>query len=300
MTKRLLAPSSLINTPPKAPPTPPPDVTDPEELARSTEEDRKRREEEKRQWREEALLDFAGFEGNIARVHFLLKSNELERERYAAEKERIVETARSVRENNASLHLQLQTAQQTLATRKTYDQLADRITSNRALKPRDEQQRTIEKLQAEIAELEQESQEYAKTWGERREQFGKIVDEGRQLLRLIRDEKEEAERHEDLDAMDEEDQGAGSQKIEASRSDTPNPAEGQDPLKSSEPGTGNLLPSSVSRNPRAPSPQPPEVEAHVSTTDTQMADAGNAERHPTQEEEGEVEEGEEREKMDTS
>jgi hypothetical protein len=59
-------------------------------------------------------------------------------------------------------------------------------------------------LSGEIAELEMEAAEYKRTWAERREQFGRIVGEGRQMLRLIKDEKEEAERKEGMDGGEEE------------------------------------------------------------------------------------------------
>ena len=55
--------------------------------------------------------------------------------------------------------------------------------------------------------LEEESRDYARTWAERREQFGKIKKEAEHLQRIIRDEKEEAERKEGMEgaAMDGED-----------------------------------------------------------------------------------------------
>jgi hypothetical protein len=67
------------------------------------------------------------------------------------------------------------------------------------LRPREEQEAQLEKLSGEIAELEHESAEYKRTWAERRLQFGRIVDEGRQMLAMIKDEKEEAERKEGME-----------------------------------------------------------------------------------------------------
>lgn len=144
------------------------------------------------------------------RVQFLLNSNERERHRYAEEKTRIQETAQAVRENNAQLHEQLKEAQRVLEVRKGYDKLAEKITNNRALRPRADQHIALEKLNAEIAELETEREEYSKTWAERREQFGRIVEEGMQMLRLIRDEKEEAERQEGMEDVEEGEEGEGS------------------------------------------------------------------------------------------
>jgi hypothetical protein len=125
----------------------------------------------------------------------------------------------------------LEEAQRTLAIRKSYDELAEKITSNRLLRPREDQNANLEKLNVEIAELEKESKEYAQTWAERREQFGKIVEEGMQLRRLIRDEKEEVERREGMEREDGEDGEGGTQRGDASNAGTPRPdAGGATPL----------------------------------------------------------------------
>lgn len=131
-------------------------------------------------------------------MQFLLESNEKERRRYAEEKIRIEEATQSVRQNTVELRVRLEEAQNQLTLRKTYDELTEKITSNRLLRPREDQWANLEKLQAEIARLEAESKEYAQTWAERREQFGRIVEEGTNLRRLIRDEKEEVERREGM------------------------------------------------------------------------------------------------------
>lgn len=153
------------------------------------------------QWKEDTLLDFAQFDSNVIRAQLILNSNEHERRRYAEEKLKIQDTRQAVMENNSTLHDQLAGAQRTLEARKGYDKLTEKITSNRALRTREEQHVQLETLRREIAELQAESQVYARTWAERRDQFGRIVDEGTQLLRLIRDEKEEAERKEGMDDM---------------------------------------------------------------------------------------------------
>ena len=107
--------------------------------------------------------------------------------------------------------MQLEDAQSTLALRKEYDDLAEKITSNRLLRPREDQHANLAKLNAEIADLERESQDYAQTWSERRQQFGRIIEEGMQLRRLIRDEKEEVERREGMEEREdgEDDQRGG-------------------------------------------------------------------------------------------
>ncbi|KAI4247484.1 MAG: hypothetical protein L6R40_001432 [Gallowayella cf. fulva] len=227
ITKRLLAPTSLIAVPPTLPPTPPPDASAADEAAAAYEIQKQQQLESHRQWREDVLLDFAAFESSIVRVQFLLTSNIRERERYAAEKLKIEAAAQAVRDNTAELRVQLEEAQKTLALRKEYDELAEKITSNRLLRPRAEQHANLEKLNEEIAELERESQEYAQTWSERREQFGKIIEEGTQLRRLIRDEKEEVERREGMDGEEDGEEGdAGSQRGRSSGMMTPRPEAG--------------------------------------------------------------------------
>lgn len=196
ISKRLLNTESIIMSQSTLLPSPPPDEDD--TTAAAAEASQQKKLEELRHFREDVALDFAAFECSIARIQFLLTSNEKERERYAAEKHRILSTMQAVRDNTAELRVQLEEAQQLLTLRKSYDELADKIISNRLLKPRQDQKANLQKLQAEIAELENESKEYAKTWAERREQFGRIVEEGMQLRRLIRDEKEEAERKEGM------------------------------------------------------------------------------------------------------
>lgn len=193
--------------------------------------ERQKQLEDRRQFREDALLDFAAFESSIVRIQLLLTSNTKERERYAAEKLKIQVTAQAVRDNTNELRVQLEEAQKTLALRKEYDELAEKITSNRMLRPREDQHANLDKLNAEIAGLEREGQEYAKTWAERRQQFGRIIEEGMQLRRLIRDEKEEVERREGMedsgeDGEDGEDGEAGSVRGRSSGFATPMQTDG--------------------------------------------------------------------------
>jgi hypothetical protein len=149
------------------------------------------------------LLELSLLESTMVRIQMLRRSNALERERYAQSKIKILEAAQEIRSNTTSLHTRLEEAQNTMALRKQYDELTDKITANRMLRPREDQIAQLDKLTGEIAELEQEALDYKSTWAERRDQFGRIVDEGRQMLRLIKDEKEEAERKEGMDGGDE-------------------------------------------------------------------------------------------------
>lgn len=184
-----------------------PDASGADEVAAAYEIEKQKQLEEYDQFRENVLLDFAAFETFVVRIQFLLASNVRERERYASRKLQIQATSQEVRDNTAELRLQLEEARKTLALRKVYDDLAEKITSNRLLRPREDQHANLEKLNAEIAELERESKEYAQTWAERREQFGRIIDEGMHLRRLIRDEKEEVERREGMEKQDDGEDG---------------------------------------------------------------------------------------------
>ncbi|KAI8718851.1 hypothetical protein NCS52_00665100 [Fusarium sp. LHS14.1] len=157
------------------------------------------------QLKEELALDFAAFDSSITRLQFLHDANIRERERYAADQDRILAECQAVRQNNAQLREQLDAAQATLAQRKKFDELAEKITSNRLLRPREDQIANLAKLEEECRELERESETYNETWRERRDQFNRIMEEGMLLRRQIRDEKEEVDRREGMNEDAEED-----------------------------------------------------------------------------------------------
>lgn len=193
------------------------------------------------QMKEDITLDLAAFDSSIARLQFLLTANERERERYAAERERIVTSSQAVRDNTAELRLKLEQARTTLEQRKKFDELADKITSNPSLRPRAEQMSNLKKLEEEIVELEAESKTYGVTWQERRDQFAKIMDESMRLRRLIRDEKEEVERREGMgDEVDTPRPGL------ASGNATPRPESGLLPRSGMESGDTGATPRALS------------------------------------------------------
>lgn len=115
-----------------------------------------------------------------------------------------------MKDNTADLRVQLEEAKNQLALRKEYDELAEKITWDRSLRPRDEQHANLARLNEEIAELEHESQGYAQTWVERRQQFQKIVYEGMEMRRQIRAEKEEVERMEGMEGREDGEEGERS------------------------------------------------------------------------------------------
>ncbi|OQD70153.1 hypothetical protein PENDEC_c026G03497 [Penicillium decumbens] len=301
ISKRLLNPESFVVSPALQTLTPPPEDSDPDATA-AAEAQKQKRLEEWRHFREDVTLDFAAFEGSIARIQFLLTSNEQERQRYADEKLRILETMQSVRENTTELRAQLEEAQRVLAMRKSYDDLAEKITSNRLLKPREDQQANLQKLQVEIADLEKESKDYAETWTERREQFGRIVEEGMQLRRLIRDEKEEVERREGMQEGEDGDEGDIGSKGKASGANSPHPeADSETPSQQSQDESGRLGVDKASGNVRGASPLRQEIttEVKTSTEDTNMDEGEVSEGEGSELEEGE-ELPDDREKMDIS
>ncbi|KAG5931261.1 hypothetical protein E4U53_001861 [Claviceps sorghi] len=148
--------------------------------------------------KEDLTLDFAAFDSSIARLQFLHDANQRERQRYAADQQRILAECQAVRTSNAQLREQLEGARAMLFQRKKFDELAEKITSNRLLRPREDQLANLSKLEEECKELERESETYKGTWKERREQFNRIMEEGMMLRRQIRDEKEEVDRREGM------------------------------------------------------------------------------------------------------
>ncbi len=265
ITKRLNTLHTLTTARARQAPTPPPEPTNGNALANSNSNDddtpapgdssSTAATSDLAQLKEDVTLDFAAFDSSIARLQFLLTANERERERYAAERERIVGASRSVRDNTARLRGQLDEARATLAQRREFDALADAITSNAALRARTEQAANLQKLEDEIAELEAEREAYGVTWHERREQFAKIMEESMRLRRLIRDEKEEVERREGMD--DDEAGGTPRPSGIGSREGTPRLESGLVPKSGVESGDMAGTPRPVSVGGRTPARESP-------------------------------------------
>ncbi|KAK4444297.1 Tho complex subunit 7-domain-containing protein [Podospora aff. communis PSN243] len=262
VTKRLVTLNSLLVSRARQAPTPPPESngTPAEQDANSPTGPGSAFSADLAQLKEDITLDFAAFDSSIARLQFLLTANERERDRYATERERIVAKSQSVRDNTSQLRLQLDQARATLEQRKKFDVLADKITSNPALRPRVEQEANLKKLEEEIADLEAESKTYGVTWHERRDQFAKIMDESMRLRRLIRDEKEEVERREGMDEGEGENEGHTPRPGLASGNATPRPESGLLPKSGTESGeavgTPRPLSTAGGRTPARDSPAP--------------------------------------------
>ncbi|KAI1143325.1 Tho complex subunit 7-domain-containing protein [Hypoxylon sp. FL0543] len=224
LTKRLVAPGAFTN--PSKLPTPPPDSANEQEAGQPLSNP------DTAALKEDIILDFEAFDAQIVRLQFLGTANAQERERYAMDRVHILETMESVREGNARLKAQLEEARATLAQRRKFDELADRITSNRMLRPRAEQAVNLAKLAEECEDLQRESETYGHTWRERREQFERLVEEGKRLRALIADEKEEVERREGMDSDAEDGEAAA----------TPRPESGAVSTHSSKAEGGNATP----------------------------------------------------------
>ncbi|KAH9845854.1 Tho complex subunit 7 [Teratosphaeria destructans] len=181
LSDKLLGPQSLLRYPPAKP------ADDAQPLDPDLESFKRQK------FREEVLLRFSALESSLLRIQLVQSSNQRERERYAAEKAKILETAQAVRDNTLELRTQLAAAQEVLQLRKGYDELAGKILDDKKLKSRDDCQKDIETLEREIADLQQESAEYENTWQLRREQFDRIVVEGENMVKVIKGIKDDVD-----------------------------------------------------------------------------------------------------------
>ncbi|KAI8635498.1 Tho complex subunit 7-domain-containing protein [Xylariaceae sp. FL1651] len=260
LTKRLVAPGAFTN-PSKKLPTPPPESSHADAAADASTSTPTPSSVDITALKEDITLDFAAFDSAIARLQFLATANAAEREHYASARLRILSTMDAVREGNAQLRVQLDGARETLAQRRKFDELADKITSNRMLRTRAEQEVNLAKLAEECEELRRESEAYGDTWRERRAQFERLVDEGRRLRALIRDEQEEVERREGMDSDAEDGEAAPTPgKGIASGNATPRPENSA--LSSGKGEAGNATPRpDSSRDERTPRPDSPGAAA---------------------------------------
>jgi hypothetical protein len=298
---RLLKPAFFQDARPKQLPSPPPDASAADEEAAAVLVEREQQADNIEIWRKDILNELSLLDFAILRAEFTTNSNHTERERYAVEKTGIEAKQEHVRNTIEELRVRLVEAKETLAVRKTYDELTEKITSSKMLKPRDEQAHAHLKLDQEIDELQHEVQSAKDTWSERRTQFGRIEEEARGMLRMIKDEKEEAERKEGMmKDGDEDGDGEGTTSREdASHAGTPRPDGGMTPLHASQGAEGasslrvppqdRLKPLSRGGS-AAPSPA-----RSGAAEDTEMVDSGdgNADDSSGLEEGEDLEEGEE-------
>ncbi|KAK5743836.1 hypothetical protein LTR17_002458 [Elasticomyces elasticus] len=196
--RNLLGPSSLLRQLPTQLPSPPPESS----TTNNADEDVTSPKEKLENFRTDVLLDFAALESSLLRIQLLHTSNQRERERYAAEKAKILETADAVRANTLELRGQLVEAQRVLELRKGYDVLAAGILDDKKVKGREETGEEIRGLEKECEELGVELGEYENIWIGRRQQFERIVGEGEAMRRLIKGVRDEPEGEEDRDMVE--------------------------------------------------------------------------------------------------
>lgn len=288
---RMLKPGFFEDARPKQLPSPPPDDS-------VADEDAAAQIHSIEIWRKDimnelSLLDFA-----ILRAEFTTNSNHEERQRYAVEKSSIEAKQAHVKTTIEELRVQLVEAKETLAVRKTYDELTEKISSSKMLKPRDEQALAHAKLDEEIAELKYEVQSAKNTWSERRTQFGRIEEEARGMLRMIKDEKEEAERKEGMmkDGDEEGERDGSDSRGDISHVGTPRPDGGMTPGHTSQGGEG----SSTLKVPPQDRLKPLSREASVAPStgrsgaaeDAEMADSGVLSGDANADDSSGIEEGE--------
>ncbi|KAF2012000.1 hypothetical protein BU24DRAFT_425822 [Aaosphaeria arxii CBS 175.79] len=295
LSSRLLKPDALNYARPTHLPSPPLDASagDEEAAARAAINDKQI--QDIRTWQNEIASEISLLDYAIVRMEFTTNSNHTERQRYAKEKTAITAKQQDVRDHIEELRVQLKEAKETLAIRKTYDELTEKITSSKMLKPRDEQAAAHAKLDEEIAELQQEVENSKNTWAERRTQFGRIQDEAEEMLRMIKDEKEEAERKEGMmkDGDDNEDGEGSTTRGGASQVGTPKPdAGGATPIHTSQ-ADDNSQSLKVPQDRLAPLSRGGSTAvspARSGLEDTEMADSGAQDDDSSGIEEGEEEE----------
>ncbi|CBY02001.1 hypothetical protein IAQ61_006591 [Plenodomus lingam] len=295
---RILKPDFFEQARPKQLPSPPPDASAADEEAAAAAVERKQQIHNIEIWRKDIMNELSLIDFAILRAEFTTNSNHEERQRYAVEKIGIEAKQAHVKTAIEELRVQLVEAKETLAVRKTYDELTEKITSSKMLKPRDEQALAHAKLDEEIAELEHEVQSAKDTWSERCTQFGRIEEEARGMLRMIKDEKEEAERKEGMmKDGDEDGEHEGSvSRGDASHVGTPRPDGGVTPIHASQSGEG----SSSLRVPPQDRLKPLSREASVvasagrsgAVEDTDMADSGANFEETNEDDSSGIEEGE--------
>ncbi|KAF2000599.1 hypothetical protein P154DRAFT_198871 [Amniculicola lignicola CBS 123094] len=212
-------------------------------------------------WQNEAFAELNLLGQTVLRNEFTTKSNVRERVGYATKKNDIMSEQQTVKDNILKLSDDLQAARENQARGKRLDELCDKIINNKMLKSHAEQDISHAKLDEEITELNAQLQDSAHTFNERRTQFGRIRAQATEMLRMIKDEKEEAERQEGM-MKDESEDVEASTRGEASQVGTPRPDGGLTPAHASQTGTprvdGGATPGHTSQGDDTQTLRPPQ------------------------------------------
>ncbi|KAF2711309.1 hypothetical protein K504DRAFT_465074 [Pleomassaria siparia CBS 279.74] len=300
VSSRILKPDAFNNIRPTQLPSTPPDASVADEAAAARLAEQEQQLQATRAWQQEVENDLAMLDYAILRMEFTTNSNRDERERYSTERESITTKQQDVRESIEELRVKLVDAKATLKIRKTYDELTENITNSKMLKPRDDQAAAHAKLDEEIAELQHEVEGSKQTWAERRTQFGRIEEEAKEMLRMIKDEKEEAERKEGMmkDGDEENDVEGSTTRGDASHVGTPRPDAGSATpmhLSQNAEGGGTLKVPQDRLAPMSRSTSAAPSLAGSALEDTEMAESGAQSGDTQADDSSGMEEGEEEE-----
>ncbi|KAF2640146.1 hypothetical protein P280DRAFT_427924 [Massarina eburnea CBS 473.64] len=215
-------------------PSPPPDAAAADEEAAAKFITREQQVEKAQAWRSEVLTNLELMDYTALRSELTIQSNNAERERYTKDKVINGDKQQDVTRSIKKLQAELEEAKKTLAIRKEYDELAEKITSSKMLKPRDEQKLAHAKLDEEIAELKQQVQNAKDTWEERRQQFQRIDSETQKMANMIKEEKMEAERKEGMMKDGDDENDGDTTRGDGSYIGTPRPDGSMTPIPGSQ------------------------------------------------------------------
>ncbi|CAI6335359.1 unnamed protein product [Periconia digitata] len=230
VSTRLMKNDNVTTQRPKQLPSPPPDASAADESAAAIAAERENPIAKLKGWQNDLMSDLELLDFTVLRFELTTKSNIVERERYAQEKIAIKDKQEYVKQTIENLRVDLQNAKETLEVRKSYDELTEKITNSKMLKTRHEQHVAHAKLDEEISELQNEVENAKATWNERRQQFFRIDEAAQAMHRMIKDEKEEAERKEGM-MKDRDEEGDGdTTRGDVSHAGTPRPDGGMTPI----------------------------------------------------------------------
>ncbi|KAF1963856.1 hypothetical protein CC80DRAFT_14076 [Byssothecium circinans] len=254
-------------------PSPPPDASAADEAAAAKATLEEHQVERVKAWQSEVLTELELMDYSVLRSELTMQSNRDERGRYATEKVAILEKQGHVKATIETLRVDLENAKKTLAVRKYYDELTEKITNSKMLKPRDEQALAHAKLDEEIAELKQQVQNAKDTWEERRQQFQRIDSETQKMANMIKEEKMEAERKEGM-MKEGDDEGDGdTTRGDVSHIGTPRPDGGMTPVHVSQ-IVDSQATLKVPQDRLAPLSQRQSPAKSEAAEDTEMAESG--------------------------
>ncbi|KAF2115405.1 Tho complex subunit 7-domain-containing protein [Lophiotrema nucula] len=299
IAKRLTEPPDVLRAHrPLQLPSPPPDASAADEEAAARQVKQESLSEATQAWQHDIMNEVSLLDYAILRMEMTIQSNQAERDHYAKRKGEIYRDQEKVRANIVEKQAELDEVKKNLEIQKGYDEQTEKITNSKMLKPRAEQAIAHAKLDEEIADLQQEVQSSKDTWAERRTQFGRIEEEAKEILRMIKDEKEEAERKEGMMKDDDQDGEGATSRGDVSHAGTPRPDGGVTPLHVSQVEDGPTLkvpPDRLAPLSRSVSVAPSPARSGLGDVEMVESGAQSGDAKEDVEESDGIEEGEEEE-----